>query len=91
MAWILLKYSKKDVNEAGFILNPPLTRSTTEISTAIKIVDNFRAAHAFPLNTMQNNLLNRARSVDKNCIIAKRLKRLPSIISKLHMYKTMRL
>ena len=49
----------------------------------ITIVDNWRACHAYPLQVVKMTLLNRARKVDPNALIAQRLKRRPSIEIKL--------
>jgi ppGpp synthetase/RelA/SpoT-type nucleotidyltranferase len=60
------------------------TRATT-------IINNWRAAHAYPLNTFQATLRSKARKVDPNAIVAQRTKRLWSIWHKLDRFKTMQL
>ena len=62
-----------------------------ELGNVLDVVDNFRSAHAFPLNTLQVNLRNHADAIDHESIIAQRLKRLSSILIKLDRFNTMRL
>ena len=62
-----------------------------EIKHAIDIIDNFRAAHAFPLNTLQLFLRTHANSIDRQSIIAQRLKRFSSIWAKLERFEGMKL
>jgi hypothetical protein len=54
-------------------------------------MDAWRASHAFPLNTFQISLRRHANAIDKGAIIAQRLKRAPSVISKLRRYDSMSL
>ncbi len=89
MAWTQLKYSRKEINEAGAPLSSPINND--KIVQSIDIIDNFRAAHAFPLNTIQISLRKYAGRVNRNSIIAQRLKRLSSILWKLDRFKTMQL
>ena len=64
MAWDRPPYSRREVNEAGALLLRFMrdvfgqkeishTIGPEEFEHAIDVVDNFRAAHAFPMNTMQ--------------------------------------
>jgi len=95
MAWSQLKYTRREVNEAGgFLQTPghePGQKLIDMILQAIDVLDNFRVAHAFPLNTLQIRLRNHAKYIDENSIIAQRLKRLSSIMFKLNRFKTMKL
>ena len=50
------------------------------------IVNNWRSAHHYPLNTFQMTLRNRAAKVDSNSIVAQRVKRLSSVEGKLKRY-----
>jgi ppGpp synthetase/RelA/SpoT-type nucleotidyltranferase len=54
------------------------------------VIDNGRSSHALPLQTIKMLLKNRAKSADSAGVVAQRLKRLPSIRSKLQR-ETMRL
>lgn len=56
-----------------------------------EIINNWRAAHAYPLNTFQMTLRRRAQHVAPNSIVAQRIKRLSSIQDKLQRYDTFKL
>jgi len=90
MAWPALQYSKTQVDKAGDVLvsSPPLSRET---DAALEVLNNWRAAHSFALNTMQMGLRQRIRKVCPAPLIAQRIKRTPSIIHKLRRFKGMRL
>ena len=83
-------YSKSQVNKAGEILikDDP---SMSELLWAYDVVDNWRLCHGYPINTFQATLRNKLKTVDKDALVAQRLKRMPSIISKLRRFKSMRL
>ena len=93
MNWTVPAYSKKKVNTAGDILShTDLAVSTDYDAEALEVINNWRSSHAYPLNVMQNTLRRRAsRIVPKNATVAQRLKRLPSIKSKLVRFNTMNL
>jgi hypothetical protein len=61
------------------------------IETKFKVINNWRASHSFPLNTFKIGLLRNAEQVDKNCLVAQRLKRLSSIFAKLRRFHDMKL
>ena len=50
------------------------------------VINNRRAAHAYPLNTFQATLRQRTAHVDPNAVVAQRIKRLSSIQGKLARY-----
>jgi ppGpp synthetase/RelA/SpoT-type nucleotidyltranferase len=81
------EYSKNQVKNAGTSL------ASTQIpdSEVLAIVNNCRAAHQYPLTVARKTLEKRALSVDRNAITVQRLKRLPSIKSKLQRLTTMKL
>ena len=96
MAWTDPQYTKTEVNAAGRVLvrgvRPPWsTEQWDAFERAIAIIDNWRASHSFPLNTLQMNLRNSARRLDPNALIAQRIKRLISIADKLHRFPKMKL
>ena len=64
--------------------------SDEEFANAIKVIDNWRASHAFPLHVIYMHL-RRMRGSRTDIIIAERLKRLDSIMSKLKREPTMNL
>ena len=50
------------------------------------VINNWRASHAYPLNTFQATLRLRTSKVDPNSVVAQRIKRLSSIQGKLERY-----
>ncbi len=64
---------------------------TDEGFDALKVINNWRAAHAYPLNTFQITLRHRARKIESDVVIAQRAKRLDSIHRKLASKLTMRM
>ncbi len=80
MARIEFKYSKGDVNRAGLALNSTDERTHSE---AKAVLDNWRACHVAPLNSFQKSLRLRLKKLDGNALVSQRLKRSPSILSKL--------
>lgn len=87
--WKLPEYSKRQINEAGdTIRNEDSTEQ--EKSAALVVVDNWRAAHAYPLHVFYMNLRRKAESTP-GILVAERLKRLDSIVSKLQREKGMQL
>ena len=57
---------------------------------ALSVLNNWRAAHSFPLNTLQNGLRTRAATVCDTAIVSQRLKRTPSTIAKLRRFPGMK-
>jgi len=82
MAWETLKYSKLQINTAGKILVNDMS-SDEEKDKALKILDNWRATHSYPMHVFQMRLKNKSQKVDKDSLTAQRLKRVPAIIYKL--------
>jgi ppGpp synthetase/RelA/SpoT-type nucleotidyltranferase len=58
---------------------------------SIDIINNWRSAHAYPLNTFQATLRGKSRRIDANATVAQRTKRLWSIWHKLDRFNTMQL
>ena len=91
MDWVVRAYDDEEIDEAGRQLISPRS-SQSDISKALVVVNNWRAAHAFPLNTMQMRLRDKAREIDRRSpSIAQRLKRLPAIESKLRRLRSVSL
>ena len=90
MNWVTLEYSKGQVDAAGSLL-ANREGTSAEQEAALVILNNWRAAHSFPLNTIQVALRRRARRVDDHALIAQRLKRVSSVLSKLQRFPQMRL
>lgn len=84
--WEVPKYSKSEINKAGSIIADP-SSSKKEREHALTILNNWRAAHAYPLQVICNNL----RSRNSNAIVVQRLKRLDSITGKIKRFPDMSL
>lgn len=74
------EYSKNEVNRAGIAL---LDKSSKEQEKAKMVLDSWRACHVKPLNNFQESLSSHLEEIDKTALISQRLKRTPSILSKL--------
>jgi ppGpp synthetase/RelA/SpoT-type nucleotidyltranferase len=83
-------YSKKAVSRAGDVLIDDAA-SEAERSEAIEVISNWRSSHAYPLRVIKSALSQRAKRIDKSATIARRLKRLSSIESKLRRLPNTRL
>lgn len=87
--WKKPEYTKKQINEAGQkIINPNIT--FTEFTNALDIIDNWRAAHAYPMNTFAVNLKRQVSDIN-GAVVVQRLKRLETICFKLRRYPEMNL
>lgn len=89
MAWAKPQFSRSQVDDAGDALCGSVTRSTR--ADALVVVGNWRSSHAYPLLATRITLGTRAKRVDKNALIAQRLKRLPSLEAKLKRFGSMKL
>lgn len=82
--------SKKNINRAGQILahdnfmNP-------DYNQARDLANQWRACHAYPINTFQSTLRRKLTNFSGEPIVAQRLKRMPTIIDKLKRYPNMQL
>lgn len=79
--WKILEYSKRQINDAGNTIRRD-NATPEEINFATQVIDNWRAAHAYPLHVIYMHLRRMAGS-RKDIIVVERLKRLDSIIGKL--------
>lgn len=80
--------TKSSVRKAGDKLKDP----TFDQSEALEVLSKWRALHSYPINTFQATLRGKVEVLGlKKAIIAQRLKRLPSIISKLQRINGMKL
>lgn len=84
MSFVEPTYSKSRVNRAGASV-----RAGAADEADWEIVNTWRAAHSYLLNTFQANLRRRSRGTD--IVVAQRLKRLPTIEHKLSRYPSMQL
>jgi hypothetical protein len=86
--WTEREYTKGEIERAGKVLADPHATGASR-SAAVVIVNNWRSAHGFPLNTLTVSLRNRSSAVDPSVLVAQRIKRLPSIEKKLQRYPSM--
>ena len=86
--WKKVEYSRSRIIKAGKkIKNTNLTSEELEEET--RVINNWRAAHAYPLHVIYMHL--RRMADGKNIVVAERLKRLESIIDKLKREPSMSL
>lgn len=86
--WKKVEYSRSKIIKSGKTIKNP-NATPEQIEEATRVIDNWRAAHAFPLHVVYIHLRGMAKG--KNIIVAERLKRLDSIIKKLEREPTMSL
>jgi (p)ppGpp synthase/HD superfamily hydrolase len=86
-------YNKSQIDVAGKILahwdDPSITGG--QMIEAIDVINNWRASHSFPLNTLQCGLRLKSTEIERDSVVAQRIKRLSSIQSKLMRFPTMNL
>lgn len=83
MAWTEPRYRRKEVDRAASLLAAGKVSAPEQVDQALVVISNWRAAHAFPLNTFQMGLRRAAQKVLAGALIAQRLKRLPTMLDKL--------
>jgi ppGpp synthetase/RelA/SpoT-type nucleotidyltranferase len=88
MKLIDLEYTRSEVNRAGNLFRDS---SLTSVEWAFDVLDNWRAVHNYPINTFQATLRHRLKDIDKQALVAQRLKRIPSIVDKLRRESKMQL
>lgn len=79
-----VQYGKKKISKAGRILADPRT-SDDDFFAALEILNNWRAAHALPLDVVADDLA----IMLPEALVARRLKRLDSIVMKLKRFPDM--
>ena len=78
---IELRYSKAAIDKAAREIRHGCDGIIR--TDAIEKIQNFRETHMYPLMLIKNLLAKSSKSVDQDIIVARRLKRLPTIIDKL--------
>ena len=91
MAFATPHYEKGEINRAGDILADRRSATDAERDWAQAVLSNFRACHAYPINTFQALLRKKLKAIDPKALVAQRLKRAPSVLLKLRRFKDMRL
>jgi hypothetical protein len=88
MTWITRGFSKTQVNKAGKLIGSG-GGTKSELADARDKVSNFRSSHAYPLFSVNMHVRKNALAVNPSAIVARRLKRLPTIIDKLKRHPNM--
>jgi ppGpp synthetase/RelA/SpoT-type nucleotidyltranferase len=90
MKWVEPEYTKKRVQKAGesLISNDC---SEDEYSEALNVLSNWRAAHSYPMHAILIFLRRKSFEVNNSAVVVQRLKRTPSILSKLNRFPSMKL
>ncbi len=91
MAWTKPEYGHHTVDKAGKALIAPSAELFGASEEALKIVNNWRSSHGYPLQCIKMTLLRRARSVYPGSVVAERRKRIPAIELKLRNNPAMQL
>jgi ppGpp synthetase/RelA/SpoT-type nucleotidyltranferase len=78
---VTLIYSKKSIDKAARGIRHGYEDEVRD--DAINKIQNFRELHMYPLMLIKNHLARTAKKINKDIVIARRLKRLPTIINKL--------
>lgn len=78
---VTLRYSKKSIDKAARDIRHGCEGAARE--DAINKIQNYRELHAYPLMLMKNHLVRTSNRVSDEILVARRLKRLPTIINKL--------
>ena len=88
--WKAPEYSRSEIARAGVVLIDPHA-TVFEKTDAIEKMENWRAAHAYPMHAVLMLLRSKSQKIDHNSTIAQRLKRSASILIKLERFDTMKL
>src|SRR5258707_1119918 len=90
MAWEQPLFNRGRVDAAGRILVSENAQAE-EREEARMIVNNWRAAHHYPMLATRMTLNRRAHKIDAGTVVAQRIKKLASIEIKLHRNPQMQL
>lgn len=85
--WKIAEYTKRQINDAGNTIRRD-DATEEELDLATRVIDNWRAAHAYPLHVIYMHLRGMAASRE-DILVVERLKRLDSIIGKLKREEAM--
>lgn len=90
MSWVELEHSKKMVGRSGdYLISDNF--DIDKFLEAYKVLENWRSSHAYPIQSMLGYFRKKAFEIDSSSVVARRLKRTPSILSKLKREKGMKL
>ncbi len=82
------QFSRSKVKKAGKILRAD-NSPAEEQEWAEEVLTNWRGIHFYPLNTFRATLTEKLKKIDENALVVQRLKRAPSVISKLQRFDNM--
>lgn len=82
--------SKKDVRKASQVIRSE-NQNPVEFMEAIELLSYWRSLHSYPINTFQAYLRTKVKKFHYSAIVAQRLKRMPSITTKLQRFPDMQL
>ena len=92
MSWAELSFSKKAIRRAGdYLIDESESFDIVKYLESYEILSNWRSSHAYPIQSMLGYFRKKAFEIDKDAVIAQRLKRTPSIIAKLQREQDMKL
>lgn len=86
--WAVPENSRTQVKLAGELIAAG-SASPADYRAARAKISNFRSAHGYPLLSVYMHVRNKASRVSDEAVVARRLKRLPTILDKLERYPTM--
>lgn len=89
MAFAKPEFTKGEINRAGEILSGRRAADQEDTAWAWTVLANYRACHAYPINTFQALLRLKLKTIDPDAIVAQRLKRAPSVLLKLKRFQDM--
>lgn len=86
------RYSRGRINRAGKALaTADRDRESPEFREDMRVLNNWRAAHGFPLNELLDPLRTMATRIASDAVVSQRLKTTPSTLSKLRRFPRMQL
>ncbi|MDR6142054.1 ppGpp synthetase/RelA/SpoT-type nucleotidyltransferase [Microbacterium foliorum] len=86
--WVIPEHSRSQVKQAGELIGGGVVFGVPYREARAKIA-NFRSAHGYPLLSVYMHVRNKANRLSAEAVVARRLKRLPTILDKLDRYPTM--
>lgn len=89
MEWAKPEFPRNQVDKAGEAILLKLgVNNFEQYIEAVRVINNWRSAHSYPLNCFQTNLRQRARKINSHVLVSQRLKRFESIVKKLSRGQT---
>lgn len=85
--WAVPEHSRTQVKQAGALI--AAGAAGEEYRAARTKISNFRSAHGYPLLAVYMHVRNKANRLSSEAVVARRLKRLPTILDKLKRFPTM--